>query len=167
MNFTIGGEYLGTDFCVSASHGWWACDRRELRAAIWRYYVSGGHFEVVGSTGCWDRKLSTAFGLYVSLRYPVLWKGRSVVATTAQPDTVWLRALVRSLVRIFVIVLVFRACWPVPCRSFCSLRLCQMLSLPPVLRKLSPLRTRRIAWARQGLVRRVPQLWVVQEGQSS
>ena len=36
MNFTIGGVYLGTDFCVSASHGWWACDRRGLHAAIWR-----------------------------------------------------------------------------------------------------------------------------------
>ena len=28
MNFTIGGVYLGADFFVSASHGWWACDRR-------------------------------------------------------------------------------------------------------------------------------------------
>ena len=27
MNFTIGGVYLGTDFCVSASHGWRAWDR--------------------------------------------------------------------------------------------------------------------------------------------
>ena len=84
---------------------------------------------IVGSTGYRNRKLSTAFGPEVSLRFPVLWHGRSAVATTAQPDTVWLQALVRSLVRIFVFVLVFRACRPVLCRSFCPLRLCQMLSL--------------------------------------
>ena len=36
MNFTFGGVYLGTDFCVSASHGWCACDRRGLRPALWR-----------------------------------------------------------------------------------------------------------------------------------
>ena len=36
MKFTFGGVYLGTDFCVSASHGWCACDRRRLRPAIWR-----------------------------------------------------------------------------------------------------------------------------------
>ena len=35
-NFTFGGVYLGTDFCVSASHGWCACDRHGLRPAIWR-----------------------------------------------------------------------------------------------------------------------------------
>ena len=40
MKFTFGGVYLGTDFCVSASHGWWACDRRGLRAAIWRMAVT-------------------------------------------------------------------------------------------------------------------------------
>ena len=39
MNFTIGGVYLGTDFCVSASHGWWACDRRGLRAGATRSSV--------------------------------------------------------------------------------------------------------------------------------
>ena len=36
MKFAFGEVYLSTDFCVSASHGWCACDRRGLRPAIWR-----------------------------------------------------------------------------------------------------------------------------------
>ena len=70
----------------------------------------------------------------------------------------------RSLVRIFLIVFV----------SASSVSIFLFVAVVPdavtpsgLAEAVTTKDTAYLAWARQGLVRRVPQLWVVQEGQSS
>ena len=64
------------------------------------------HSEVVGSTGCTDRNLSTAFGLCVPLRYHVSRTGRGAVSQRQDSQTEYGSMLLGVvLVRIFVIFL--------------------------------------------------------------